>query len=46
MYEKLRETKGNKNEDQVYSIKKVLDQIKNSNKSAKEYMIKKNRKYN
>ena len=46
MYKKLRKTKGNKNEDQVYSIKKVLDQIKNSNKSAKEYMIKKNRKYN
>ena len=46
MYKKLRETKVNKNEDQVYSIKKVLDQIKNSNKSAKEYMIKKTRKYN
>ena len=31
-----------KNEDQVYSIKEILDQIKKSNKSAKEYVIKKN----
>ena len=42
MYKKLCETKGKKNEDQVYSIKEILDQIKKSNKSAKEYVIKKN----
>ena len=42
MYKKLCETKGKKNEDQIYSIKEILDQIKKSNKSAKEYMIKKN----
>ena len=42
MYKKLRKTKGKKNEDQVYSIKEILDQIKKSNKSAKKYMIKKN----
>ena len=41
MYKKLPETKGKKNEDQVYSIKEILDQIKKSNKSAKKYMIKK-----
>ena len=28
MYKKLLETKGQKNEDQVYSIKKILDKIK------------------
>ena len=28
MYKKLIETKGQKNEDQVYSIKKILDKIK------------------
>ena len=45
MYKKLRETKGKKkNEDQVYSIKEILDQIKKINKSAKEYMIKKKTK--
>ena len=42
MYKKLLKTKGKKNEDQVYSIKEILDQIKKSNKSAKEYFIKKN----
>ena len=42
MYKKLLKTKGKKNEDQVYSIKEILDQIKKFNKSAKEYMIKKN----
>ena len=42
MYKKLLKTKGKKNEDQVYSIKEILDQIKKSNKSAKEYVIKKN----
>ena len=30
MYEKLRMTEGEKNEDQVYLIKKVLDKIKKS----------------
>ena len=30
MYEKLRMTEGEKNEDQVYVIKKVLDKIKKS----------------
>ena len=30
MYEKLRMTEGEKNEDQVYEIKKVLDKIKKS----------------
>ena len=29
MYEKLRMTEGEKNKDQVYVIKKVLDKIKN-----------------
>ena len=28
MYKKLHETKGQKNEDQVYSIKKILNKIK------------------
>ena len=28
MYKKLRETKGKRNEDQVYSIKEILDKIK------------------
>ena len=28
MYKKLRETKGKKNEDQVYSVKEILDEIK------------------
>ena len=41
MYKKLRETKGNKNEDHVYSIKKVLDQIKNSIKVLKNIWLKK-----
>ena len=44
MYQKLCQTKGKKNEDQVYSIKEILDQIKKINKSAKEYMIKKKTK--
>ena len=42
MYKKLRKTKGKKNEDQVYSIKEILDQTKKSNRSAKGYLIKKN----
>ena len=28
MYKKLRKTKGKRNEDQVYSIKEILDKIK------------------
>ena len=28
MYKKLRETKGKRNEDQVYSIREVLNKIK------------------
>ena len=28
MYKKLRETKSKRNENQVYSIKKILDKIK------------------
>ena len=28
MYKKLHETKGKRNEDQVYSIKEILDKIK------------------
>ena len=43
MYKKLCETKGKRNEDQVYLIKKILDKIKN-NKSAKEYVIEGNEK--
>ena len=31
-----------KNEDQVYSIKEILDQTKKSSKSAKKYLIKEN----
>ena len=31
MYKKLRETKGKKNEDQVYSVKEILDEIKKKN---------------
>ena len=42
MYKKLRKTKGKKNEDQVYSIKEILDQTKKSSKSAKKYLIKEN----
>ena len=36
MYKKLRETKAKRNEDQVYLIKKILDEKKKNNKSAKE----------
>ena len=43
MYKKLCETKGKRNEDQVYLIKEILDKIKN-NKSAKEYVIEGNEK--
>ena len=44
MYKKLGETKSKKNEDQVYLIKEILDEIKKDNKSAKEYIIKGNEK--
>ena len=40
MYKKLRETEGEINEDQVYSIKKILDEIKKEIKNAP-----KNRKF-
>ena len=47
MYKKLRETKDKKNEDQVYSIKKILDKIKNKIKNLHEnkmFMIERNKK--
>ena len=34
MYKKLRETKGKRNEDQVYSIKEILDKIKKEIKNV------------
>ena len=34
MYKKLRQTKGKRNEDQVYSIKKILDKIKKEIKNV------------
>ena len=34
MYKKLRKTKGKKNEDQVYSIKEILDKIKKTIKNV------------
>ena len=40
MYKKLRKTEGEINEDQVYSIKKILDEIKKEIKNAP-----KNRKF-
>ena len=39
MYKKLRETKGKKNEDQVYSIKEILDKIKNKIKNVSENKV-------
>ena len=39
MYKKLCETKGKENEDQVYSIKKILDKIKNKIKNFPENKI-------
>ena len=39
MYKKLRETKDKKNEDQVYSIKEILDKIKNKIKHLPENKI-------
>ena len=47
MYKKLCETKGNKNKDQVYSIKEILDERKNKIKNfpeIKKFMIKRNKK--
>ena len=44
MYKKLHETKGKRNEDQVYLIKEILDKIKKYNKNAKEYVIEGNKK--
>ena len=47
MYKKLCETKGNKNKDQVYSIKEILDERKNKIKNFPEinkFMIKRNKK--
>ena len=47
MYKKLRETKDKKNEDQVYSIKEILDKIKNKIKNLHEnkmFMIERNKK--
>ena len=45
MYKKLRETKGKRNEDQVYSIKEILDkikkEIKNMAKNKKFILIEK-----
>ena len=39
MYKKLRETKDKKNEDQVYSIKEILDKIKNKIKNVSENKV-------
>ena len=39
MYKTLRETKGKKNEDQVYSIKEILDKIKNKIKNLPENKV-------
>ena len=44
MYKKLHETKGKRNEDQVYLIKEILDEVKKYNKSVEEYVIKGNEK--
>ena len=39
MYKELCETKGKKNEDQEYSIKEILDKIKNKIKNLPENKI-------
>ena len=39
MHKKLHETKGKENEDQVYSIKEILDKIKNKIKNLSENKI-------
>ena len=47
MYKKLRETEGDRNEDQVYSIKEVLNGIKEAIKNVPEdrkYMTEENEK--
>ena len=44
MYKKLCYTKGKKNEDQVYLIKELLDEIKKYNENAKESVTEVNKK--
>ena len=44
MYKKLCYTKGKKNEDQVYLIKELLDEIKKYNENAKESVTEVNEK--
>ena len=47
MYKKLRETEGDRNEDQVYSIKEVLNRIKEAIKNVpgdRKYMTEENEK--
>ena len=39
MYKKLRNTKDKENEDQVYSIKEILDKIKNKIKNVPENKV-------
>ena len=39
MYKKIRKTKGKENEDQVYSIKEILDKIKNKIKNVSENKV-------
>ena len=39
MYKKIRMTKGKENEDQVYSIKEILDKIKNKIKNVPENKV-------
>ena len=44
MYKTLRMTKGKKNEYQVYLIKEIKKYEKNTDKSAKEYLIERKEK--
>ena len=47
MYKKLRETEGERNESQVYSIKKVLKRLKETIKNVsndKKFIIEENKK--
>ena len=39
MYKKIRKTKVKENEDQVYSIKEILDKIKNKIKNVSENKV-------
>ena len=44
MYKKLRQTKDKENEDQIYSIKEILDKIKKEIKNTpknKKFILKK-----